>query len=65
MIKIILLAIYLMEGSLVVEQKSYQDEASCVTAAEEKNMKLILDPKVDGILGIGCIPSRVQEAQNK
>ena len=61
-VKIILLLIYLWDGELTVERKSYSSPEACASAGAARAAEIVSDPKFGGGVFAGCVPSKSTEA---
>lgn len=63
MVKVLLFILYIYNGDLKLEKKYYDTMEQCGKAGEARVEELAKDPRVDGIISGGCMPSNAQEVQ--
>ena len=62
MFKIVLLLVYMMNGEIVIEQKTFSKMEECEVAGIKRVGEVSEHPKFEGGHLAVCIPARVQEA---
>jgi hypothetical protein len=61
MTKILLFILYMYQGQLKLDQKFYDNLASCKAGGQARVEELLKDPRVDGVVTGGCLEVPAQE----